>query len=383
MRNREELEKHLEAILAPYAMRSAASRGRRHVENEAPYRGLFQRDRDRIVHSAAFRRLEHKTQVFVRLENDHFRNRLTHTMEVSQIARSSARALSLNEDLVEALALAHDLGHGPFGHAGEDALDEMMRGHGGFNHNLHGLRLVDHLEIRYPDFQGINLTYETREGFSKNLSAQQRAAAGFAERESASLEVQLVGHADEIAYDTHDLEDGLSSGTLDEPALHELTLWRKTEEEVTNEFKVLTEDRLLRWRAVCRRLIRKLVSDLVAETERRVKAQRVETLDDVRLCPHELVGFSTELQPLKRQLEGYLFRNFYSHPNVKGPAQLWQSRLKQLFAAYRMNVRLLPDEYFRRVDAGEEKPERAICDYLAGMTDRFAEKQWERWCTAP
>ncbi|MCW8130590.1 MAG: deoxyguanosinetriphosphate triphosphohydrolase [Planctomycetota bacterium] len=383
MRDRAELERHLEAALSPCAMRASDSRGRPHADDEPPYRGVFQRDRDRIVHCAAFRRLEYKTQVFISvLEGDHHRNRLTHTMEVTQIARTIARALALNEDLVEALALAHDLGHGPFGHSGEDALNEVMQGHGGFNHNLQGLRVVDKLERRYADFPGLNLSYETREGFTKNLNPQGRAQYGFTQGESPPLEVQLVGHADEIAYDTHDIEDGLVSGVLHEDGLRDLALWRETEAAVLDEQPVLEAEQRLRWRSVVRRLIRTLVGDLMAETEKRLSDSNVRSLAEVRTSPRELVGFSLGLEFKKRDLETFLHSYFYNHAGVRKHTALWQERLKDIYAAYLKDPSRLPPDHVKRVDKEGETIERVICDYVAGMTDRFAETQWERYCKA-
>ena len=377
MRDRIDLERHLETPLRSGAMRAQESRGRMAEEGEAPYRGLYQRDRDRIIHCGAFRRLEYKTQVFVHVAGgDHYRNRLTHTMEVTQIARTIARALGLNEDLVEALALSHDLGHGPFGHAGEDALNEVMGAHGGFNHNLQGLRIVDQLERRYADFPGLNLTYETREGFSKNLGQAARAKAGFIRAENTTLEVQVTGHADEIAYDTHDLEDGLVSGMLYEKSVLEVPLWRETELEVLAEHAMLIQDQSLRWKAVVRRLISKLTGDLMHETERRLQAARIENLSDVRSTREELVGFSKEMQPKKDALEQFLRHNFYWREEVRKPAHEWQERLKQLFEAYVKHPERLPEGYRRRGDSEGDSLERICCDYVAGMTDRYAERMW-------
>ena len=361
-------------------MRAAQSRGRRFPEAEAPYRGLYQRDRDRIIHCAAFRRLEYKTQVFVHaIEGDHYRNRLTHTMEVTQIARTLARVLGLNEDLVEALALAHDLGHGPFGHAGESALDEVTRAHGGFNHNLQGLRSVDLLERRYPDFPGLNLSYETREGFAKNLSPQRRAASGFSLGEAPALEVQLVAHADEIAYNTHDLEDGLVSHVLQEDALRTVELWRVADAEVCGEHAVLGRDHRLRWRAIVRRLIRKLAGDLLAETERRLAQAGIQSAEDVRACPRELAGYSAAMTLHLRELGAFLHQFFYSHDDVRRHSALWEGRLKELFQAYLADPARLPEDHRKRVAVEHEPLERVICDYVAGMTDRYAEQQWIRF----
>ena len=378
-----DVEDILESRLAPFAVRARQSRGRPHPDHDTAYRGLFQRDRDRIVHSAAFRRLQYKTQVFVSvMEGDYFRNRLTHTLEVTQIARTIARALGLNEDLTEALALAHDLGHGPFGHSGENALDEVMRSGGGFDHNAQGLRVVDFLELRYPRFPGLNLTYETREGYAKNYvpdgrPGRPRATLGFASDEMPSLEVQLVGHADEIAYDTHDLDDGLVSGALAEDAVRSVALWRRVEDEVLEEHDSFKSDHRLRWRAVVRRMIATLVSDLLAETKKRLAEHRIASLDDVRRCPHELIGFSAALAPAKLELETFLMARFYSTSHVRQHTDLWQQRLKELFTGYRAQPKGLPEDFRRRVEERGESLDRAICDYIAGMTDRFAKRQWE------
>jgi len=381
MFHRAHIESNSEAYLAPYAMRARASRGRSYPETEALYRGLFQRDRDRIVHCAAFRRLEYKTQVFVSdLEGDHHRNRLTHTMEVTQIARTLARALALNEDLVEALALAHDLGHGPFGHSGEEALNEVMRRHGGFNHNIQGLRVADLFERRYPDFPGLNLTYETREGWTKNMTSELRARHGFMRDEAPPLEVQLVGHADEIAYDTHDLEDGLHSKVISEDALRGMDLWHQTEQEVLSEHTTLKADTHLRWHAVVRRMIRLLVGDLLSETERRIALAKVHSLAGVRTHRDELVGFSKTMAVKKNILEKYLNANFYLHSEVRKHTGLWQERLKEVFQAYLDAPLRLPDAHRERTKKEGEPLERVVCDYVAGMTDRFAEIQWERYC---
>ncbi len=383
MRDRNELDAQQEASLAPFAVRASKSRGRLLDEGEAPYRGPFQRDRDRIIHCAAFRRLEYKTQVFVSvMEGDHYRNRLTHTMEVTQIARTIARAMGLNEDLVEVLGLAHDLGHGPFGHSGEDALDEMMRDHGGFDHNIQGLRIVDRVERRYPDFIGLNLSYETREGFTKNLSALERGALKFAATERPPLEVQLVEHADEIAYNTHDLEDGLVSGALREDAVREVALWMDTEKEVTGEHPILARDQSLRWRAVVRRLIAKLATDMIRASETRLRAHAIETLEEVRACPESLMVFSAEMTERKSELERFLFQHFYRSSKVSSHTLIWQARLKEVFKVYQNDPRLLPEDHRERTLSQGEPLERIICDYVAGMTDRFAERVWETYCRA-
>ena len=364
-------------------MRPELSRGRRFPDHDSPYRGLYQRDRDRIVHAAAFRRLQYKTQVFVNvLDGDYFRNRLTHTLEVTQIARTLARALHLNEDLAEALALAHDLGHGPFGHSGEAALNEMMHGHGGFDHNAQGLRIVDQLEHRYARFPGLNLTYETREGYAKNrpkgdVSPSSRASLGFEANELPTLEAQLVNHADEIAYNAHDLDDGLVSGALGEDTVREVALWRDTEAQVLQEDPAYRDDQRLRWSAIVRRLIATLVTDMLNETQRRLKDQRIQSLDDVRAAPAKLIAFSPELIPQKKALEHFLMTRFYRVARVKDLTDHWRERLKQLFAAYLQQPALLPLTHLQRAESGHESLERVICDYVSGMTDRFANRVCE------
>ncbi len=374
---------NLKPETSPCAMRESLSRGRLHPDHDTPYRGSYQRDRDRIVHSSAFRRLQYKTQVFISvMEGDYFRNRLTHTLEVTQIARTIARALALNEDLAEALALAHDLGHGPFGHSGEDALDEVMREHGGFDHNAHGLRIVDLLETRYARFPGLNLMYETREGYAKNYvardgSPRSRSILGFAPGEMPTLEVQLVGHADEIAYDTHDLDDGLVSGALAEEDVRSVSLWRDAEAQVLGEDAAYKTNQRMRWHAIVRRLIATLVTDLMLETRRRIVEQKIGSVADVRRFEGELIGFSNEVGAGKRELEHFLMQRFYKSERVKERTNFWRERLKQLFHAYRDNPQLLPEDSRRRIERSNESPERAICDYVAGMTDRFASRQWE------
>jgi dGTPase len=370
-------------------MSESSSRGRLHPDHESEYRALYQRDRDRIVHSSAFRRLQYKTQVFVSvMEGDYYRNRMTHTLEVTQISRTIARALGLNEDLAEALALAHDLGHGPFGHSGEHALNDEMKAEGGFDHNAQGLRAVDFLEQRYARFPGLNLTYETREGYVKNYVSEgrigrSRSLLGFAADESPTLEVQLVGHADEIAYDTHDLDDGLVSGALSDEQVRSVPLWRQTEEQVIAEYAVLKNDQRLRWRTVVRRLIATLVNDLLAETRRRLDTKHIKSVTDVRRCKDELVGFSKRLAPKKLELETFLMSNFYLSPRVREKTELWQERLRKLFAAYRNDPAKIPEEHRRRATTAGDSIDRVICDYVAGMTDRFATRQWELLVAKP
>jgi dGTPase len=370
------LLERLEGQLAPCAMRSAASRGRRHDEPEHAYRTPFQRDRDRIVHSTAFRRLEYKTQVFVNHEGDHYRTRLTHTLEVAQIARSLARALGLNEDLTEAVALAHDLGHTPFGHAGEEALNLLMAKHGGFEHNAHGLRVVDELEHRYPAFAGLNLTEEVRESFLTHSTRHDTPVRGgdAAVPGHASLEAQLVAVADEIAYDNHDLDDGLSSGILGEGDVGALGIWQRVADPQAAELAALPPR--MRWAQVIRRLIDLEVTDVIEETRRRIATAGVESAAAVQAHPQRLVGFSPELVALKDELEAFLYERFYQHYTVRRMMNKATAFLTEMFGAYLADPRMLPPEH--QAAAETYGAERAVCDYVAGMTDRFAQQEYRR-----
>jgi len=345
LRTRDDLMRREEHDLAPYAMRARASQGRARPEDEHPRRTIFQRDRDRIVHSTAFRRLQYKTQVFVNDEGDHFRTRLTHSIEVAQIARSIARTLALNEDLVEAAALGHDLGHAPFGHSGGDALDECMRAHGGFEHNRQTIRIVDVLE---REFTGLNLSWEVREALAKHERLDPTR--------TPLLEAQLVDVADAIAYAAHDVDDGLRAGLLTEGDLAGLTLWRRS--------------------GSFRRLIDLLVTDLVDATTARLEAEGVASVEAVRARDGYLVGFSPEVVEGKRALRRLLFERVYRHPQVMAVREKTSEVLRALFRAYTESPALLPDEWraFGEV-AGHE---RAVCDYVAGMTDRFARQERER-----
>jgi len=396
MLTREELEAREAQTLAPYAQRSAESRGREHPEPEHPYRPRYARDRDRIIHSAAFRRLEYKTQVFANHEGDHYRTRLTHTLEVAQIARSVARALALNEDLAEALALAHDIGHGPFGHSGEAELARAMKDFGGFDHNTHGRRVVELLEQRYPGFPGLNLTWEVREGFLKHVTRYDRPlapkppAAGGPEaaEPSPSLEAQIVNAADEVAYDNHDLDDGLRSGMLHEEELAGLALWRRAGARRAAAYPGPLEPRLARTQTV-RFLIDLMVTGIVAETERRIAAAGVGSAAAVRRRPTPLVGLPSDLAAEKTELEAYLLEHFYFHPLLRRKMEAAQRLLGELFAAYLADPRKMPEEHQRRFqdaagEAGAAGAEAAracrqvVCDYVAGMTDRYALEEHRR-----
>lgn len=364
--------------LASYAVSEQLSRGRVHPEPRPKARGEFQRDRDRIVHSTAFRRLEYKTQVFVNHEGDLFRTRLTHSIEVAQIARSVARALNLNDDLTEAIALAHDLGHTPFGHAGQDALNECMAEYGGFEHNLQSLRIVDTLEERYGAFDGLNLMFETRAGILKHCSpakARELGALGlrFVEDRRPSLEAQICNLADEIAYNNHDVDDGLRSGLIEEEQLETVSLYVRHRGEALEDFPSLRGRRLIH--ETVRRMIDALVTDLLAETGRRLAESGVASLAEVEAAPL-LVGFSAEMHAENRALKTFLRDNLYRHYRVQRMTTKARRIVRDLFGAFLADVRLLPTEY--RLRAEREGAPRAIADYIAGMTDRYAVKEHRR-----
>ncbi len=365
--------------LASYAQRSADSRGRRHAEPEHDYRSAYHRDRDRIVHSRAFRRLEYKTQVFVNHEGDHYRTRLTHSIEVALIGRTVAHALRLNEDLVESLALSHDLGHTPFGHLGEEVLQELLADHGGFNHNRQTLRIVEHLEDRYPDFPGLNLTWELREGIAKHSGPiDARAAPEFAEYEpdlQPPLEAQLIDLADEIAYNHHDVDDGLDAGLL---AIEDLSravpLFGEPLQRVRRELPKASE-RQARSTAL-RGLIDALVTDLIDTTRANVEGAGVGSIDEVRRAGRVLVGLSSKIQDGNRRLKRYLHEHLYGHYRIERMKYKARRLLVALFQCYLGNPRLLPDEFRSRAE--RLGPERTIADYIAGMTDRYAIQEYER-----
>ncbi len=362
--------------LAPCAARAETSRGRAHEEREHAYRVPFQRDRDRIVHSTAFRRLEYKTQVFVNHEGDHYRTRLTHTLEVAQIARTIARALGLNEDLAEAVALAHDLGHTPFGHSGEEALAELMREHGGFEHNRHGLRVVDRLEKRYDAFDGLNLTYEVREAFVRHMTAYDAPAdppEEFPADAQVHLEGQAVCAADAIAYNSHDLDDGLVSGLISESDLAGLALWRAAEEAVAASGE---DHPKLRRRAIVRQLINRQVTDLIENSRRLIAEAGVESLDDVRAADRWLVGNGAGLEDEKREFQEFLHDRLYRHYRVMQTANKAKKFVRSLFEEFLAHAEDLPDDFRERVEA--EGLHRVVCDYIAGMTDRYAQDTYQK-----
>ncbi len=370
MLRREEFIALEDQLLAPYAMRSAGSRGRMHAEEEHPFRMAFQRDRDRIIHSTAFRRLEYKTQVFVNHEGDYYRTRLTHTMEAAQITRTIAKALRLNGDLAEAVALAHDLGHTPFGHAGERVLNELMAPHGGFEHNAQSLRIIDELEERYPNFRGLNLSWEVREGIVKHTPPYDKPlAAAFAPGQGPSVEAQLVDYTDEIAYNSHDIDDGLKSGLLSFEQLHGVTIWRQAYGAVRAQHPGATQ-RIWRYQAI-RRIIDLLVTDLIVTLEERLAAQRIRSLDDVRALGRPIAGFSPPVEAQRLELKAFLMDNLYRHYRVMRMAEKAKRVMTELFEAYMSEPRQLPPHVLERQRLGEPLP-RVVADYIAGMTDRFA-----------
>jgi len=366
-----------ESLLAPYAMSSCQSRGRNYEEKEHPYRSMYQRDRERILHTTAFRRLEYKTQVFVNYEGDYYRTRLTHTLEVAQIARTIARALLLNEDLVEAVALAHDLGHTPFGHSGEEILNELMKGYGGFDHNMQSLRVVDVLEKRYPEFPGLNLTFEVREGIARHSSSFDNPpkTEEFNMKQFPTLEAQVVDLADEIAYFSHDLDDGLTSRILSEPLLAKLEIWKGLRLGTKEcEEGLYLEQR--RYQAI-RVIINTLVTDLIGETEKRIKEFNVDSIEKARACTEKIVDFSPALNCQKMALRDFLFENFYRHYRVMRMANKAKRFIVKLFEVYLKEPRLLPSSYYER--AMDKSMRRVIiCDYIAGMTDRYALDEYKK-----
>jgi dGTPase len=374
------------STLAPYAANPACTMGRQYAEPAPAYRSEYQRDRDRVIHSAAFRRLEYKTQVFVNHEGDLFRTRLTHSIEVAQVARSIARALWLNEDLTEGIALAHDLGHTPFGHAGQDALNACMKNYGGFEHNLQSLRVIDELEERYAEFPGLNLTFETREGILKHCSLKNAEPLGeigrrFIEKLQPSLEAQLTNLADEIAYNSHDVDDGLRSGLIDVDALAEVTLFREQYETVRSRYPGLAPRRTIH--EVVRRLIGCQVIDLVETSQARLKQFNPDSIDAVRHQGEPLISFSDGMREKNLELKRFLRTHLYRHYRVHRMSAKAARTITALFEAYIEDPRLMPIESQQHVNqleavSGRDGRARAVADYIAGMTDRYAIAEYER-----
>ncbi len=366
----------------PYAAKEATSRGRRYAEPPAAYRGEFQRDRDRIVHSTAFRRLMYKTQVFVNHEGDLYRTRLTHSLEVAQIARTAALALGLSEPLTEAICLAHDLGHTPFGHAGQDTLNACMRDYGGFEHNLQSLRVVDELEAKYAEFPGLNLTFETREGILKHCARRNARELGelgrrFLERTEPGLEAQLADVADAIAYNNHDIDDGYRAGLLTIGQLREQPLFGRHFDSVIGRYPRLDDRRLIY--ETIRRMIDSVVTDLIETTERNIEASAPATIEDVRNAGRRLVGFSPGVDADHLALKRFLHEHLYGHERKLATMRRVQRVLEDLFAHYMSRTESMPAEFADAADAvPEDRRARVVADYIAGMTDRFALAEHER-----
>ncbi len=371
---RQDLDDIEDRSLAPYGVRSRDSRGRAYLDREPDYRTSFQRDRDRILHTTAFRRLEYKTQVFINFEGDYFRTRLTHTLEVAQVGRTIARALGANEDLVEAICLAHDLGHSPFGHAGESTLSRLMKDHGGFDHNRQSLRIVTELEQRYPEFPGLNLTWEVREGMVKHESEYDVSdARDFNADLRGNLETQICNVADELAYTTHDLDDGLRSGMITPQMLDGIALWGILKETYNWRGPTLQD---IERHGMIRHLVGLMVTDMVLATDARLKESGVKSALDIQKLDHNLIGYSEDMQRRNRELKDFLFSNLYRHFRVVRMQVKAERLVEDLFKAYCLEPLILPDHVQQWI-----KPrglERTICDYIAGMTDRYAIEEHQR-----
>ena len=365
---RQQLEEIEDKSLAPYGSRSRDTKGRAYLDNEPEYRTSFQRDRDRILHTTAFRRLEYKTQVFINFEGDYFRTRLTHTLEVAQIGRTFARALGGNEDLVEAICLAHDLGHSPFGHSGEVALARLMKDHGGFDHNKQSLRIVTELEQRYPEFPGLNLTWEVREGIVKHESEYDISdARDFHPDLRGNLETQIANVADELAYTTHDLDDGLRSGMIAPHMLEGIALWEILREAYKwrgPELEDMERHRMIR------QLVGIMVTDMIEATDKRLKESKAKSALDLQKLRHNVVGYSEDVQRRNRELKDFLYKKLYRHYRVVRMQVKAERLISELFNAYHQEPLILPDSMQVFID--KRGLERTICDYIAGMTDRYA-----------
>ena len=373
---RDELRCRETESLAPYATRSSDTRGRVHAEPEHPFRLPFQRDRDRVIHSTAFRRLEYKTQVFVNHEGDYYRTRLTHSIEAGQITRTLCRVLGLNEDLGEAIALSHDLGHTPFGHAGERVLNKLMEPYGGFEHNAQSLRIVDLLEERYPDFPGLNLSWEVREGIVKHSSEYDRPLVQqFDPGVQPVLEAQIVDFADEIAYNSHDIDDGLKSEMLAERDLAAVEIWAEARAEVARRHGAASET-VQRYQTV-RRIIDRLVTDMIQAIRDRIEEHRIGSLADVRQCPVRLAGLSPAMAQQNRELKRVLFGRLYRHHRVTRMTMKAKRVMTDLFHTYMDEPQQMPPHVHRRIEEGEPQA-RVVADYIAGMTDRFAFDEYKK-----
>ncbi len=374
--SREQLEERERKTLAPYGMKSGESRGREYPEKEPDHRTVFQRDRDRILHTTAFRRLEYKTQVFVNYEGDYFRTRLTHTLEVSQIGRSIARTLGANEDLVEAICLVHDIGHPPFGHSGEQALARQMQDFGGFDHNRQALRIVTQLERRHADFPGLNLTYETREGIVKHETQYDISSAeGYEPEKRGGLEAQIANIADELAYTAHDLDDGLYSTLLIPSQLDGVDLWELGRKDVGFKRGKLNEiDRHL----LISHLIGMLISDVCHATQERLAKARPRSVEDIQQLDHDLISHSGEMAKMVGELKDFLYENMYRHYRVVRMQQKAQRFISRIFEAYMDDAKQLPHSVQPPPTVPQETLARAVCDYIAGMTDRYALAEYQK-----
>lgn len=371
---RQQLEEIEDKSLASYGMRSRDSKGRAYLDSEPDYRTSFQRDRDRILHTTAFRRLEYKTQVFINFEGDYFRTRLTHTLEVAQIGRTLARALGGNEDLVETICLAHDLGHSPFGHSGEIALARLMKDFGSFDHNKQSLRIVTELEQRYPEFPGLNLVWEVREGMVKHESEYDISdARDYSPELRGNLETQIANIADELAYTTHDLDDGLRSGMITPQLLEGVALWEILRE--TYNWRGTTLSDMERHRMI-RHLVGLMVTDLLQATDSRIKESKVKTALDIQKLKHNIIGYSEEMQRRNRELKDLLYSRLYRHYRVVRMQVKAERIISDLFTAYRTEPAILPDHVKFFIE--KRGLERTICDYIAGMTDRYAIEEHQK-----
>jgi dGTPase len=371
---RQQLEEIEDKSLAPYGMRSKDSKGRAYLDNEPDYRTSFQRDRDRIIHTTAFRRLEHKTQVFITYEGDYYRTRLTHTLEVAQIGRTIARALGGNEDLIEAICLAHDLGHSAFGHAGEIVLSRLMKDYGGFDHNKQSLRIVTELEQRYPEVPGLNLTWEVREGMVKHESEYDISdASAYNPDLRGNLEAQIANVADELAYSAHDLDDGLRSGMLTPRMLEGISLWEILTDHIKwrgPEMEEVARHKLIRL------LIGMEVTDLITATDTRLKESGAQSPLDLQKLSYNVIGFSEEMSRRNRELKDFLYNKMYRHYRVVRMQVKAERLIEELFNAYREEPSILPDGFQTLID--QRGLERTICDYIAGMTDRYAIEEHQK-----
>lgn len=372
--NREYLESIEDTILAPYAVHSKSSKGRKYPESEPDYRTCFQRDRDRVLHTTSFRRLEYKTQVFINYEGDYYRTRLTHTLEVTQIGRTLARALGASEDLVEVICMAHDMGHPPFGHSGETTLNTLMKNHGGFNHNHHSYRIVTEIEKRYPDFPGLNLSWEVLEGMVKHETEYDKTdALDFDPDLRGNLEAQITNVADELAYTSHDLDDGLRSGIITPAMLKGIELWELVAEK--NLEDACGMDDLTR-HMIIRDLTGMQVTSMIKSTTERIKSSGIKTLKELQSLPYNVVGFDEEMKSRNRVLKDFLLKNMYHQYRVVRMHKKAERILTELFKAYADEPSMLPIQFQALID--EKGKERTICDYLAGMTDRFAVDEYSK-----